>query len=163
VGRTLEGLVLNAVGNLLIGRVVRGVLERIEAAAGLRGLRMGAPVSPGQGDWDLGQQGALFSLVEPGIIGVRLTPEMVMVPLKSVSVMVGLGRDMAHEGSVCDSCILRHSCRYRRVASPGRARVFRPTGGSRQGGRGDPSAPGGPSSRPGGLTWNSQAARAAVD
>jgi hypothetical protein len=116
-GRALEGLVLDTVGNLLAGQVVRTVLDRVEAIGGRRGLRMGAPVSPGQADWDLSQQRALFSLLRPGVIGVRLTEEMVMMPRKSISVMAGLGENVTHGGSVCDVCAIKHSCRYRKVAS----------------------------------------------
>jgi hypothetical protein len=115
-GRALEGLVLDTLGNLLVAQVVRTVLDRMEADAGRRGLKMGAPVSPGQGDWALSQQRALFSLLGPEVVGVRLTRGMAMVPQKSLSVMVGLGRDVVHEGTVCDTCAVRHSCRYRGVA-----------------------------------------------
>jgi hypothetical protein len=44
--------------------------------------------------------------------GVTLTDGGMMIPRKSVSLVLGLGKDVRAEGRACDFCTLRETCRY---------------------------------------------------
>ena len=72
------------------------------------------PLSPGCCDWDLAEQVLLFSLLEPEAIGVRLSESSVMYPLKSLSAIVGFGKDLPFMKEECLYCG-RKNCNYRRV------------------------------------------------
>ena len=46
-------------------------------------------------------------------IGVELTPSGLMNPIKSVSLVMGLGAELVSEGRSCDYCAMRETCRYK--------------------------------------------------
>lgn len=72
------------------------------------------PLSPGCCDWDLAEQVLLFSLLKPEVIGVCLSESSVMYPLKSLSAIVGFGKDLPFMKEECLYCG-RKNCNYRRL------------------------------------------------
>ena len=58
-----------------------------------------------------GQQ-QIFALLDAGSIGVSLRESGLMEPIKSVSLVVGLGHDLGQAGRSCDYCAMRGLCRY---------------------------------------------------
>jgi len=76
--------------------------------------------SPGAaGDaWDLSKQALLFAYVPTESIGVQLTPSYLMHPRKSLSFVLGLGKDVPHvpDPFSCDGCP-RTDCAYRHKAA----------------------------------------------
>jgi hypothetical protein len=66
----------------------------------------GFPIS---GQWQL------FQLVPAEKIGVSLTSSGVMVPRKSISLVIGIGTQMKSwtQKEVCDRCTLKKTCVYR--------------------------------------------------
>ncbi len=73
------------------------------------------PYSPGYCGMPLTEQTKLFGLFDPENVGVRLSSDCLMRPLKSVSGLIGLGpaEDVKEFGSPCDRCELR-GCAMRR-------------------------------------------------
>ncbi len=55
------------------------------------------PYSPGYCGWHLTGQKKLFARLEPGRIGIRLTPSCLMVPIKSVSGILVTGPPEGHD------------------------------------------------------------------
>ena len=108
LGISLDGLANGAVENL--GTEVCRYFER---EASHRGWQCSLPVSPGMDGWPLAEaQKQLFALVDSSSVGVHLTESAVMVPLKSASMILGLGENIAVQGGPCDFCNLRETCRY---------------------------------------------------
>jgi hypothetical protein len=58
-------------------------------------------------------QKQLFTLVDSSLVGVQLTESAVMLPLKSASMVLGLGANITVQGEPCNFCNLRETCRYR--------------------------------------------------
>jgi hypothetical protein len=85
-----------------------------EAIAAAEGLKASIPLNPGMIGWPLeeGQQ-QIFSLINASTIGVTLGPNCIMQPLKSISLVIGLGHDLDHGGQSCDYCSMRETCHYR--------------------------------------------------
>jgi hypothetical protein len=109
LGLALDGLANGAVENL--GTAVCRYYER---QAALRGWQCSLPVSPGMEGWPLADaQRQLFALVDSSLVDVRLTDSSVMLPLKSASMILGLGAEIIVQGGPCDFCNLRETCRYR--------------------------------------------------
>ena len=85
--KTIEKLALDVVGNLIL----RSGCEEVEAyVAEHARLRKVARIGPGAGDgllWPVEQQATLFELLgdTEAAIGVRLTPDFMMLPMKSLS------------------------------------------------------------------------------
>jgi hypothetical protein len=72
--------------------------------------------SPGYCGWDVSGQQKLFAYLQPGVIGLTLTPSCVMQPLKSVSGVLIAGPRTIHRfrpsWDFCDQCEDR-TCRGR--------------------------------------------------
>jgi hypothetical protein len=73
-------------------------------------------VSPGYAGWDTAEQAALFRLCPGAPIGVRLNEACFMTPVKSITWLVGIGREarVDHYFTQCRRCWMR-DCAYRRV------------------------------------------------
>ena len=65
-------------------------LELVVAVAfEAKGLEVTKRYAPGYGDWDLGDQAPLLSLLDVASIGVTLTEDHLMLPAKSISGVIG--------------------------------------------------------------------------
>lgn len=104
----LEGLAAAAAEAL-----AEAACQYFETLAASEGLKASVPLNPGMIGWPLleGQQ-QIFGLVDTQAIGVSLTPDGLMLPLKSLSLVVGFGRDIQDMGRTCDFCSMRETCRY---------------------------------------------------
>ena len=60
--------------------------------------------SPGYCGWHVSQQQLLFPLFEGNTCGVRLTDSSLMLPIKSVSGIIGLGPNVRHMDYSCGLC-----------------------------------------------------------
>jgi hypothetical protein len=108
LGMSLDGLANGAVENL--GTEVCRYFER---QAARRGWQCSLPISPGMEGWPLAHaQEQVFALVDSSLVGVQLNESAVMMPLKSASMVLGMGVNVTAQGSVCDICNLRDTCRY---------------------------------------------------
>lgn len=107
-------------GSWAVDQVRQQMCRMIEADARARGLRSSASLSPGESEWSVKEQEILFKLLDTSGIGVTLTPSMIMQPLKSLSLIVGTGRNPmgVEDGSNCDFCSIkdRSAHRQRRAA-----------------------------------------------
>ncbi len=109
------GFFLDSVGTGLVELTRCALLAELDRLAAEQGFESSIPLSPGDTQWPLAQQRRIFDLLPAQMLGVTLTPGLVMTPLKSVSLAVGLGPDMgaAAEGSACDYCDIRDRCQLR--------------------------------------------------
>ncbi len=112
---SLAAMVVNAVGAERAEAAESAVIDQLRERAEPLGLAPTLPYSPGYCGMSLSEQHKLFSLFENENIGVTLSPECLMRPLKSISGLIGLGlADQVEQfGSPCDRCEL-HGCAMRR-------------------------------------------------
>ena len=73
--------------------------------------------SPGYCGWHVSQQQLLFPLFEGHTCGVRLTDSSLMVPIKSVSGIIGLGPQVKHLDYTCGLCDFQQ-CYKRKLKFP---------------------------------------------
>ncbi len=106
-------LALDGLGNAAVESVAQQTCRRIGKRAQEAGLETSAALSPGEPDWpvDVGQP-QIFSLLDAGQAGVRLTEGGMMVPKKTISFVVGIGPHM-EQADLCELCSMRERCRYR--------------------------------------------------
>ena len=71
---------------IALGLEMETMAGRVLAQEGLAPTRRYAP---GYGDWDLSDQAPLLSVLDPGRIGITLTPDFLMIPAKSISGIIG--------------------------------------------------------------------------
>lgn len=108
----LYALALDGLGNAAVECLAEQICGDIAEKVGSEGLQASAPLSPGSPEWpvEVGQP-QIFTLLNPSEAGVELTSSGMMIPRKSVSLVVGLGPEMS-QTSMCSVCSLKETCRY---------------------------------------------------
>jgi hypothetical protein len=120
---TKEGLlvrasVLDAVGSVAVEKVADWLEGMIRNIATANGDKVGWRYSPGYCDWDITQQRELFRGLDSESIGVHLTDTCLMVPRKSMSGIISMGK-------FCSSFSACHFCKR---DCPNRREEFSPNG-----------------------------------
>lgn len=100
----VEAYVADALGSVTAEAIVACGLERLERYVASRGWRITNSYSPGYCGWNVSGQHALFSLLPEHFCGVRLCDSGLMLPIKSVSAVVGLGPDVERRDYGCALC-----------------------------------------------------------
>ncbi len=109
----VRALALDGFGSAAAEALAAAACSRFEQEAAIRGLQTTIPLNPGMVGWPVAQgQQQIFSLVDAQQAGVTLTGGGMMIPRKSISLVLGLGKDVRAQGKPCDFCNLRQTCRY---------------------------------------------------
>ena len=109
-------LALEGVAAAAAEALAKAACQRFDAFGQADGLQASVPLNPGMIGWPLEDgQPQIFSLL-PSVaseIGVSPEPSGLMQPLISLSLVVGLGRDLDLVGQSCDFCSIRETSRHR--------------------------------------------------
>jgi hypothetical protein len=110
----LKAYLLDAFGSVIVQKASKRVESLISDEARLQNLNTSVALSPGDFGWPLNEQKMIFNLVSAEKIDVELTDSFVMIPLKSITFIVGLGElvRQRHEPS-CLYCTRRESCLFK--------------------------------------------------
>jgi hypothetical protein len=112
-GKVLEAYLTDSIGVVALGEVGKAIRRYAEREAAARGWGVGASLAPGslQG-WPIEGQFSLCVLIPSDEIGVHLNESGVLVPFKSASSLIGLGRRYRSKkvGSVCRFCMRAETC-----------------------------------------------------
>ena len=98
----------------ILGR--RKFEKKIAASVKPIGWSLTNRYSPGYCDWPVSDQHNLFSLLPAGFCGITLTSSALMVPVKSLSGVIGVGSGVKRGAYQCSICDLK-DC-YRRREEP---------------------------------------------
>ena len=111
----MRGMILDGIGSTAVDMMTREVLRRLTGEVSSRGYEISSPVNPGMPGFPLTEQWNLLGLVNADEIGVSLTASGVLVPRKSVSMVIGIGPRMTRwtPAQVCARCSLRETCYYK--------------------------------------------------
>ena len=111
----VRALALEGVAGAAVEALAEAVCRRFDALALAEGLKTSITLNPGMIGWPLEEgQTQIFGLLDATEIGVSLDPgTSIMRPLKSISLVIGLGRDLNPTGQTCDFCSMRETCRYK--------------------------------------------------
>ncbi len=134
-GEGLKSYLLDSAGVLALGAVGEAVRCLAEEIAAAQGWGVSPALSPGSlVGWPVQGQRELCALLPLEQIGVQLNEYCVLVPHKSVSVLIGLGPgyQARHVGSVCQYCALQDTC-WRRRADPNQVSGSAATPGAQNG------------------------------
>ncbi len=109
----VHGLALYGAGSAAVEALANAACQYFELAAAQEGWQTTVPLSPGMIGWPVEQgQPQIFSLLDGSQIGMSLTESAIMLPLKSLSLVVGVGTELIRQGSTCDFCTMREVCKY---------------------------------------------------
>ena len=111
-----KAAVAQAAGAALIEAYADEINAQLREQAQQRGLYARPRYSPGYGDLSLEMQ-KLFAreLSMQKSVGISLTESLLMIPSKSVTALIGLGKDMpCIRRTGCEACARREDCAYGR-------------------------------------------------
>ena len=106
-------LALDGAGSASVEALANAACLYFEQQAASEGLQASIPFSPGMVDWPVSEgQPQIFTLLgESGSI-VQLTTSFVMIPQKSLTMVMGIGAEVKSSRKTCDFCSMRDTCRY---------------------------------------------------
>jgi hypothetical protein len=111
-GEAVKGYIIDAIGSEMTERAMDKIEAILSEQVAVKGLRITSRFSPGYCGWPVNDQHCLFSLLPANFCGISLTPTALMVPIKSISGIIGVGsrvRRMAYPCQICEmtDCIRR--------------------------------------------------------
>lgn len=113
-GNTLDSFIYDIIGSEMAENT--GILfhQSLEKKMNNIGLKVSNRFSPGYCDWNLNSQHNLFSLLGDLNCGISLTNSSLMIPVKSVSGIIGIGSELKRLDYTCRICNDK-SCLKRKV------------------------------------------------
>ena len=113
-GDYLKGFIVDAFGSLVAERAMDYIQKELEKEAGKCGMLITNRYSPGYCNWQVQDQKQLFSLLPGNPCNISLSESCLMLPIKSVSGIIGIGEKVRKREYSCDICN-NITCVYRKV------------------------------------------------
>lgn len=110
----MHAFVADALGSTIVESIVAWGVNYLERKVADWQMQVSNPYSPGYCGWDIAEQRILFSLLPTAFCGVTLTESCLMLPIKSVSAVVGIGSTMKKRPYKCALCT-KKDCYKRKV------------------------------------------------
>lgn len=111
-GDLLRGYVYDVIGSEVVENAADRLQDELKIAAGEEGKKITNRFSPGYCGWDVAEQHKLFSFFNDNFCAVTLNDSALMNPVKSVSGLIGIGRDVKYTSYQCHICDSKN-CIYR--------------------------------------------------
>ena len=115
-GDYLKGFIIDTVGSLVVERSMDLIQQKLESDFSRSGLRITNRYSPGYCNWPTQDQRQLFSLLPENPCNIRLSDSALMIPVKSVSGIMGIGKGVRKRAYSCSIC-KNKTCIFRKVNS----------------------------------------------
>jgi len=110
----LEGYVCDVIGSVLVEEAMTAIHNQLTEELAKNSEKTTNRYSPGYCDWNVHEQHKLFSFFPPGFCGIKLSETALMYPIKSVSGVIGIGKNVKFHKYVCDACS-NVNCIYRNL------------------------------------------------
>jgi cobalamin-dependent methionine synthase I len=98
------GYVFDVLGSMIVESAADLLQQEIKQTALTDGLLITNRYSPGYCNWNVADQHKLFSFFPPNCCGISLTNSALMYPIKSVSGIIGLGKEVNFREYTCNLC-----------------------------------------------------------
>ena len=112
-GNYLEGYLADLAASALVESVAGQLEEEVRKLAAGYGFLTTNRYSPGYCSWSVSEQEKLFGLFPEGCCGISLLESSLMIPVKSVSGMMGIGKRVDYHTYPCKPCPMKN-CPYRK-------------------------------------------------
>lgn len=111
-GDSISGYIIDLLGSEVVEAATETMLAGLDKEMLDEGLSISNPYNPGYCDWPTADQQKLFKLFPEQFCGISLTRSSLMVPVKSLSGIIGIGRDVKKMPYNCQICDIEN-CPYR--------------------------------------------------
>lgn len=115
-GDSLEGYLFDRIGSIAVESLAENLEKALRESVSKDNHSLSIRYSPGYCNWPIEEQYKLEKLIDFSAAGITLTDKCLMVPMKSISAICGIGpKSVFHKkGTPCSMCELK-SCDYRRT------------------------------------------------
>lgn len=113
-GNLLEGYIYDTIGSLAVEKAMDMIQESFRKEMKAMGYEITNRYSPGYCGWETAGQFDLFRLFPSGFCHVTLNDSALMNPIKTVSGVIGIGKNVVYNDYNCDLCELTN-CIYRKT------------------------------------------------
>lgn len=103
-GDIFNGYLIDAAASEIAEAGAEWIEKKIDEYAGSLLLHATSRYSPGYCGWLVSEQHKLFSFLPENFCGIKLTESALMLPVKSVSGIIGLGKNVKKEEYECAIC-----------------------------------------------------------
>lgn len=103
-GQAVDAYIVDSLGSIIVERAMDIIQGRLKSIMNEKGLLITNRYSPGYCDWDIKEQKKLFGLLPDEFCGINLTDSMLMQPIKSVSGIIGIGKEVTYDQYTCNYC-----------------------------------------------------------
>jgi hypothetical protein len=111
-GETFKGYVVDVVGSEVVETAMDRIQDSLEEEMKQKGLYITNRYSPGYCGWEVSEQQKLFSFFPIDFCSVKLSDTSLMYPVKSLSGVIGIGKEVSKKNYPCRFCDERN-CIYR--------------------------------------------------
>ena len=115
-GDMVRVFIADALGSVIAEKMADRMETALQESIDKLGWNHTNRFSPGYCGWNVSQQQLLFPMFKGETCDVSLTESSLMVPIKSVSGIIGLGPKVRHLDYTCGLCDLKDCFRRRRKA-----------------------------------------------
>ena len=112
-GNVIQGYILDTIGSVAVEKAMDVIQQKLAEAESRKGRKITNRFSPGYCEWDIGAQQELFSFLPGNFCGIELTESALMLPIKSVSGIIGIGKEVDCLDYPCRICESRNCFRRR--------------------------------------------------
>jgi hypothetical protein len=113
-GDMLKGYLYDLAGSEIAEAAAETVQAELADYVSLNGLLITNRYSPGYCGWDVAEQHKLFRLMPDNHCGITLSESALMKPVKSVSGIIGIGKNVKRNPYTCSICTMK-DCTYRNI------------------------------------------------
>ena len=113
-GDLIEGYILDVIGSVTVEAAIDKIQDSFESELIKAGNKMANRYSPGYCGWALSEQKRFFALFPENHCGIKLSDSCLMDPIKSVSGVIGFGRNVKKTAYECQMCELT-TCIFRKI------------------------------------------------
>ena len=110
----LKGYIIDTFGSIIAEHTADFIQKEIQSVAEKDNLKITNRYSPGYCNWHLSNQKELFSLLPENPCNISLTDSCLMLPIKSVSGIMGIGKSVRHFKYKCHACNDK-DCMFRKL------------------------------------------------
>ena len=113
-GDPLLSFVFDVIGSVTVEKATDKIQKELETESQKTGLNISDRYSPGYCEWSVAEQQKLFTLMPDNFCGVSLSESSLMTPIKSVSGIIAIGRNLKQMGYQCHWCTEKN-CIYGKI------------------------------------------------
>jgi hypothetical protein len=104
----------NLIGSEIAESLAKWIHKKIFEYFGDEELRCSNRYSPGYCGWDVNEQKKIFEFFPKDVCGITLTESALMLPMKSISGIVGIGKNIERKDYPCEVCNVSFCYKNRR-------------------------------------------------